>query len=101
VLTTDKVNGLQLSIKACSAAWTQGGTAAAPTYTCSGTERTILSGPAANTATLVDPASLASGGVDNLVFTVALPTTADNTFQNKSASLSLTFDAVQRTGIAR
>jgi hypothetical protein len=101
VLTTDTVNGLQLSIRGCSVAWTQGGTATAPTYACSGTERSILSGPAAGSATLVNPASLAVGGVDNLVFTVALPATADNTFQNKSASLSLTFNAVQRTGTAR
>ena len=101
VLTTDAVNGLQLSIKGCSVAWTQGGTPTAPTYACSGTERSIVSGPAANNAALVNPASLAAGGVDNLVFTVALPASADNTFQNKSASLSLTFTAAQRTGTAR
>jgi hypothetical protein len=101
VLTTDPINGLQLSIKACSVAWTQGGTASAPTYTCSGTERSILSGPAVNSTALAGPASLAAGGVDNLVFTIALPVTADNTFQNKSASLSLTFTGVQRAGTAR
>jgi hypothetical protein len=101
VLTTDQLNGLQLSVKACSVAWTQGGTASAPTYTCSGTERSILSGPAVNSAALASPASLAAGGADNLVFTIALPVTADNTFQNKSASLSLTFTGVQRTGTAR
>ena len=101
VLTTDAINGLQLSIKACSVAWTQGGTASAPTYTCSGTERSILSGPAVSSAALASPASLAAGGVDNLVFTISLPVTADNTFQNKSASLALTFTGVQRTGTAR
>ena len=101
VLTTDTINGLQLSIKACSVAWTQGGTPTAPTYACSGTERSIVSGPVASNATLAGPASLTAGGVDNLVFTIALPTTADNTFQNKSASLSLTFTGVQRTGTAR
>jgi hypothetical protein len=101
VLTTDAINGLQLSIKACSVAWTQGGTASAPTYTCSGTERSILSGPAVSSAALTSPASLAAGGVDNLVFTISLPVTADNTFQNKSASLALTFTGVQRTGTAR
>ena len=101
-LTTDLINGLQLSVKACSVAWTQGGTATAPTYTCSGTERSLLSGSAApQTAALVNPASLAVGGVDNLVFSLALPATADNTFQGKSASLSLTFTGTQRTGTAR
>lgn len=101
VLTTDTVNGLQLSVKACSVAWTQGGSSSAPTYSCSGTERTILSGPAVNNATLSSPASLAMGGVDRLVFTISLPTSADNTFQGKSASLSLTFTGVQRAGTAR
>ncbi len=101
VLTTDAINGLQLSVKACSVAWTQGGTSTAPTYTCSGTERTILSGPAVNSAALSSPASLAVGGVDRLVFTLSLPASADNTFQGKSASLSLTFTGVQRAGTAR
>ena len=101
VLTTDVVNGLQLTVKGCSVAWTQGGTPTAPTYTCAGTERTVLNGPAVNSAPLASPASLAAGGVDNLVFSISLPATADNTFQGKSASLSLTFTGVQRTGIAR
>ncbi len=101
ILTTDTINGLQLAIKACSVAWTQGGSPTAPTYTCAGTERSVLSGPAVSTAALTSPNSLAAGGVDNLVFTISLPVTADNTFQNKSASLSLTFTGVQRTGTAR
>ena len=100
-LTTDTVNGLQLSVKGCSTAWIQGGTPTAPTYSCTGTERTVLSGKAVNSAPLTSPASLAPGGVDNLVFSIALPTSADNTFQGKSASLALTFTGVQRTGLAR
>lgn len=101
VLTTDAINGLQLSVKACSVAWTQGGTSTAPTYTCSGTERTIMAGPAVSNTQLTDPASLAVGGVDRLVFTLSLPASADNTFQGKSASLNLTFTGVQRAGTAR
>jgi hypothetical protein len=101
VLTSDVVNGLQLTIKGCSVAWTQGGTPTAPTYSCAGTERTVLSGAAVNSAPLASPASLAAGGVDNLVFSISLPATADNTFQGKSASLSLTFTGVQRTGTVR
>jgi hypothetical protein len=101
VLTSDVVNGLQLTIKGCSVAWTQGGTPTAPTYTCAGTERTVLNGPAVANAPLTSPASLAAGGVDNLVFSISLPATADNTFQGKSASLSLTFTGVQRTGTVR
>ena len=101
-LTTDLPNGLQLSVKACSVAWTQGGTPTAPTYTCSGTERSLMSGSAApSNTTLVSPASLAAGGVDNLVFSISLPTTAGNNMQGLSASLGLTFTAVQRAGAVR
>ena len=101
VLTTDAVNGLQLTVEGCSVAWTQGGTPSAPLYTCSGTKRTVLSGPVANSASLTGATSLAAGGTDYLVFSVSLPTTADNTFQGKNAGLSLTFTGVQRAGQAR
>jgi Camelysin metallo-endopeptidase len=101
VLTTDITNGLQLALKSCSVAWTQGGTASNPTYTCSGTERLLNSGPVVSSMVLPTPASLAAGATDYLTFSISLPTTADNTFQGKSAALSLTFTATQRTGTAR
>jgi hypothetical protein len=101
VLTSDTVNGLQLAVKACTQAYTQGGTAAAPVYTCGGTERSLWSGPAVGSVALPSPASLNAGGVDNLIFTVSLPTSADNGFQNKSASLSLTFTGTQRAAAAK
>lgn len=101
ILTTDVTNGLQLTVKKCSVAWTQGGTALAPTYTCSGTETLVGSGPAVSTINLAGAAALNAGGTDYLTFSISLPTTADNTFQGKSASLSLTFTGTQRTGTAR
>jgi hypothetical protein len=101
ILTTDTINGLQLSLKSCSVAWTQGGTAAAPTYTCAGTTQTLTNGPALTNVTLANPAALNVGGTDHLLFSVSLPTTADNTFQGKSASLSLSFTGIQRSGTAR
>ena len=101
ILTTDATNGLQLAVKSCSVAWTQGGTAQAPTYTCSGTERVLASGPAVSNYTLSNPASLVAGQTDYLTFQISLPTSADNTFQGKSAALSLTFTGTQRTGTAR
>ena len=101
ILTTDATNGLQLNVKSCSVAWTQGGTAQAPTYTCSGTERLLGSGPAVTTMTLSNPASLVAGATDYLTFAITLPATADNTFQGKSAALSLTFTGTQRAGTAR
>ena len=100
-LVTDAINGLQLTIKACSVPYTQNGTSA-PTYTCSGTERTLTSGNAVRpNVALSGMASMNPGGVDYLAFTVSLPTTADNTFQNLSAPLSITFTGVQRTGTAQ
>jgi hypothetical protein len=82
-------------------AWTQGGTAQAPTYTCSGTETVLGSGPVVNNFNLIGAAALNVGGTDYLTFSISLPATADNTFQAKSASLSLTFTGTQRTGSAR
>ena len=55
ILTTDATNGLQLAVKSCSVAWTQGGTAQAPTYTCSGTERTLATGPAVGNTSSTAP----------------------------------------------
>ncbi len=101
ILTTDTVNGLQLSLKSCSVAWTQGGTASAPTYTCSGTTQTLANGPAVTNVPLSNPAALNAGGTDHLVFSISLPTSADNTFQGKSATLSLSFTGIQRAGTAR
>jgi hypothetical protein len=101
ILTTDTTNGLQLAVKACSVPWTQGGTAQAATYTCGGTERLVSSGPAVGNFAVSNPASLTPGATDYLTFAVSLPTSADNTFQGKSAALSLTFTGTQRTGSAR
>jgi predicted ribosomally synthesized peptide with SipW-like signal peptide len=101
VLTTDATNGLQLAVKSCSVPWTQAGTATAATYSCTGTERVLGSGPAISNLTLSNPASLAAGATDYLTFAVSLPTTAGNTFQGQSAALSLVFTGTQRTGTAR
>jgi hypothetical protein len=103
VLTTDAVNGLQLALKSCSVAWTQLATPA-PVYTCTGTERAIATPGAAVAVpnrTLDAPASLTPGGTDHLLLTLSLPTTADNTFQGKTSTLSLTFSGVQRAAATR
>jgi hypothetical protein len=101
ILTTDAANGLQLAVKSCSVAWTQGGTAQAATYTCAGTERTLATGPVVGNYALNSPASLVAGATDYLTFAISLPAAADNSFQGKSAALSLTFTGTQRTGTAR
>ncbi|SDF35921.1 SipW-cognate class signal peptide [Blastococcus fimeti] len=101
VLTTDAINGLQLAVKSCAVAWTQGGTAQAPTYTCSNGERLLGSSRAVNNLELTNPYSLTSGKTDYLAVSISLPTSADNAFQGKSADLSLVFTAQQRTAGVR
>jgi len=101
ILTTNLTSGLQMAVKSCAVAWTQGGTPSAPTYTCSNGEKLLASGPAVSNITLSNPASLVPGGTDYLTFAISLPTSADDTFQGKSAALSLTFTGTQRTGTAR
>jgi hypothetical protein len=93
VLTTDLTKGLQLAIKSCSVAWTGS--------TCSAGEQLLGSGPAISNFNLANAASLNAGGTDYLAFTISLPAGADNTFQGKSATLSLTFTGTQRTGTVR
>jgi spore coat-associated protein N len=100
ILTTDATNGLQLAVKKCSVPWTQAGASAA-TYTCSGTETLVGSGPVVSNMLLASASALNPGGTDYLTFAISLPVSADNTFQGKSASLSLTFTGTQRTGSAR
>jgi hypothetical protein len=93
VLTTDLTNGLQLAVRSCSVAWTGS--------TCSAGEQLLGSGPAISNFNLANAASLNAGGTDYLAFTISLPAGADNTFQGKSAALSLTFTGTQRTGTVR
>ena len=100
-LVSDPVNGLQLTLRSCSKSWTENRHAAAPTYTCGGTERALYAGPVASSQTLSNPASLDPGGTDKLLFTISLPTSAGNELQATTATVSLAFTGVQRTGTAR
>jgi hypothetical protein len=99
VLTSDPVNGLQLTLKSCTVAWTP---ASPTTYSCGGTERAIATpGAALGDRTLDAPASLTPGGTDHLLLTLSLPGTADNTFQGKTSTLALTFAGIQRAATTR
>lgn len=100
-LDTDSTNGLQMTVQSCSVAWTEAGTAPAYTYTCSGTTTSVLSSTPVATlkttpATLPGLASLTAGGTDHLLVTLTLPTSADNSFQNLSSTLSYNFTGTQR-----
>jgi Camelysin metallo-endopeptidase len=94
ILTTDTINGLKLTVRSCSVPWSAG-------YTCSGTQSTLLGGPVVNNGTLTNPASLNPNGVDHLAYTIALPATAGNEFQGKTAQVSLAFTGVSRNGTNR
>jgi hypothetical protein len=99
LLNTDQVNGLKLSVKSCSTAWTK---PTATTYACSGVTKQLVNNvPAVGTASLPTPASLTAGNTDHLVVTLALPTEAGNQFQGLSSALSLTFGGTQADGTAR
>ena len=102
VLTTDPVNGLQLTVSLCSRRWTAGGTPDAPTYTCAGTSATLYSGPFVVDRALTGLDTLTTTGAkDQLLVTVALPASADDRFQGRSAALSIAFRAQQPSGRPR
>jgi hypothetical protein len=97
-LDTDTANGLQLAVKSCSVPWTGSGAS----WSCSGTTRTFYTGPIVTSQVLTGAASLAAGGVDHLLLTASLPSTASgSTFQNVSSTLSFVFTGAQRSGSAR
>lgn len=128
-LDTDPTNGLQVSIKACTVAWTRKVEAPPPAfkYTCGGAESTVKVGGAETasvsaletTAGALTPLnSLATGGQDYLVFTLTLPegapgdlskiaactgpvsgTVATEDLQGCSSTLTYTFQATQRNAI--
>lgn len=102
LLDTDATNGLQMKIQRCSVAWVES-TAAPYTYVCAGTTSDVLAeraiiGP--NLA-LTSMAALTPGATDDMVVTVRLPSTAGNTFQNLSSTITYTFTATQRAGGAK
>jgi len=98
LLDTDAVNGLQLLIDKCSVPWTEGGTAPAYTYTCSGTTSSVLASRAVigSNLTLTNLGSLTAGVTDHLRVTLTLPSADPNTFQNQSSVIQYTFTGTQR-----
>lgn len=102
-LDTDVANGLQMKIDSCSAAWTKAGAATAPTYTCTGTTASVVAPkPVIGAGTAVNNlTALSATKTDNLLVTMTLPQTADNTFQNLNSTIKYTFDATQRTATNR
>ena len=100
LLDTDATNGLQMLVDRCSVAWTEGGTAPAYTYTCSGTTSTVLASRAVlgSALALSNLTSTAVGATDHLRVTLSLPSGAPNTFQGLSSTIQYSFIATQRAG---
>jgi hypothetical protein len=104
ILDTDKSKGLQLILTNCSVPWTVSGS----TYTCAGTAKNFYNGPivvaggAGSGAILPGAASLQVGGVDHVLMTATLPTSAEgDQFEGATSSFEFVFTATQRTGTAR
>lgn len=100
-LDSDATNGLQTTLQSCSVPWTEGGTAPAYTYTCSGSTTSLLSTTpvatlASTPAGLTGLASLTAGGTDHLLVTLALPSGASNSFEGLTSTLTYTFVGTQR-----
>jgi hypothetical protein len=100
LLDTDATNGLQMVIQNCSQAWTESGSSPAFTYTCGGTTSSVVASRAVigSNLTLNNLTATTAGNTDHLKFTLTLPSTADNTFQNKTSTISYAFTGTQRAG---
>ena len=100
LLDTDATNGLQMVIDRCSNAWTEGGTAPAYTYTCSGATSTVLASRAivGSNLALSNLSALTNGVTDHLRVTLTFPSAAPNSFQNQSSTIQYTFTGTQRAG---
>jgi spore coat-associated protein N len=95
LLDTDGTNGLQIAIDKCSQAWTEAGPPY--TYTCGGSTSTVLASRALiGSAIALSNLTLTASSTDHLRVTLTFPSGADNTFQNKSSTVSYTFTGSQR-----
>jgi predicted ribosomally synthesized peptide with SipW-like signal peptide len=103
LLDTDATNGLQMVIDKCSVPWTEGGSAPAYTYTCSGTTSSVVaSTPVIGTnMTMNNLSALTAGNTDHLRVTLTLPSSAGNTFQGLTSTVQYTFTGTQRAATNR
>lgn len=103
LLDTDATNGLQVQVDHCSVAWTETLAAGVYTYACSGTTTAAIASRAAigSAITMAASPALAAGATDYLRVRETLPSSADNTFQGRTSTISYTFDSVQRASTAR
>jgi hypothetical protein len=93
------VNGLQLTVQSCSQAWT----VVDDVYSCGGTTQAFYDGPiVVRDRALAGASTLTAGGVDHLLMTATLPSSASgDAFENAISELSFVFTGTQRSGSAR
>ena len=102
LLDTDKTNGLKLTIDTCAVKWTESTSSGVTAYSCApGSTPFVSTSPVTGSMAPGAARSINPRGVDHLVVTVGLPTTAGNELQGKSSNLAITFVGVQKTGINR
>lgn len=97
LLDSDATSGLQMVVDRCSVAWTESGVSPAFTYTCSGLTTTIIASRAiiGSNLNMASLSALTSGGTDHLRLTLTLPSTAGNTFQGITSTVTYAFTATQ------
>jgi spore coat-associated protein N len=99
-LDTDTTDGLKVAIDRCSVAWTESGPPY--TYTCGGSTSTVLASQALiGTDVPLSNLTLSAGATDHLRVTLTLPSTAGNSLQNKSSTISYVFTGIQRAGTSQ
>ncbi len=100
-LDTDVANGLQMTIDSCSSAWTESGLPY--TYTCPGTASTVLASRPVigSNLGLGNLSSLTAGNTDHLRVTLALPQTADDSFEGLTSTVGFVFTGTQRAGTSK
>ncbi len=112
LLDTNSTDGLQMKIERCTGAlgWRESLTTPY-TYTCdallagdnAGVRTAVLARRAVigSNLALTGMNSLSPGATDDMVVTVDLPSTADNTFQGLSSTIQYTFNATQRAATSK
>jgi spore coat-associated protein N len=99
LLDTDATNGLQMVVDKCSVAWTEAGPPY--TYTCGGTTTPVIASRPVIGNNLSLSNAMSSGATDHLRVTLTLANTADNSFQNKSSTITYSFTGTQRTATSK
>jgi spore coat-associated protein N len=102
LLDTDTTNGLQMVIDRCSAAWTESGSSPAFSYSCSGSTTTIITSRAViqSSLAMAGLSALTAAGSDHLRLTLTFPSSAGNTLQGLTSTLTYSFLGTQRNGTA-